>query len=229
MNIKLLLIAIAAVSITGCSTAYKSGQTPDDVYYSPVRGIDESDNSRKRVDRTEYRADAYEEREIRMSSRDRRWRDLNDDYDYNYRYDPYRYGYNYGYYYNPYYYNRPVFLPGYVIVNPKNNTPRMTNLGSYNNSTLVVSNNKTGETKWVPSSRSYNNSNSNGGSFIRRIITPSTSYPSGSGNSSTRSSTYQNNDTRTYTPSTNNSSNSGSSSSGSSSGGTPVSRPTRGN
>lgn len=228
MNLKLLILAIAAVSIGGCSTAYKSGQTPDDVYFSPVRAIDEGE-TKDEVRTNNTRTDTYEEREIRMATRDRRWRDINDDYDYTYRYDPYRYGYNYGYYYNPYYYNRPVFLPGYTIVNPKNTTPRSTNLGSYKNPTLVVANNKTGETRWVPANRSYSNSN-NSGSFNRRIITPSNG--NSSGNSSRSGNTYSdNNNTRTYNPSNNSSSNRSSSSSSSSSGssGTPVSRPTRNN
>ncbi len=238
MNIKLVLIAIATVSIASCSTAYKSGQTPDDVYYSPVRAIEERDNVRETREerRTEYyRIDNYEQREIIMSTRDRRWRDLNDYYDYNYRYNPYVYGYNHGYYYNPYYYNRPVFLPGSVIVNPTNNTPRMTNLGSYTNTTLqVANNNKAGQTRWVQSGAVYNNSN-NSGSFNRRIITPSSSTNStynntynNNRNSGVERSQTTNNDTRTYNPSSNNNSSSGSSSSGSSSGGS-VTRPTRGN
>ncbi len=231
MNIKFLLLAIAAVSITSCSTAYKSGQTPDDVYYSPVRAVDERETREEKVEQRS--TDNYEEREIRMATRDRRWRDINDDYDY--RYDPYRYGYNYGYYYNPYYYNRPVYITGCAIVNPKNTTPRMTNLGSYNNSALAVTDAKSGQTKWVKPSRSYNNSNTNGGGFVRRILTPSASSSSNSSNSSSgrNTSTSTENNSRTYTPSSNSSRSSGSSSpssSGSSSGGgTTVTRPTRGN
>lgn len=223
MKLNLFILAVAAVTISSCSTAYKSGQTPDDVYFSPVRAVDERE-TKEEVRRTDNRTDSYEEREIRMATRDRRWRDINDEYDYTYRYDPYRYGYNYGYYYNPYYYNRPVFLPGYTIVNPKNTTPRSTNLGSYKNPTLVVANNKTGETRWVPANRSYNNSN-NSGSFIRRVITPAATTNSGSNRNNTN---YENNNTRTYTPS-NNSSNSSSSGSSSGSSGAPVSRPVRNN
>jgi len=38
MNIKnLLLVLSSAAALTSCSTAYRSGQTPDDVYYSPSR------------------------------------------------------------------------------------------------------------------------------------------------------------------------------------------------
>jgi hypothetical protein len=234
MKIKILLLVIAAGSLASCSTAYKSGQTPDDLYYSPVRVVEEKETRREEV-RRDTRFDNYEDRAIIMSTRDRRWRDLDDDYDYNCSYDPYRYGYNHGYYYNPYYYNRPVYLPGYVIVNPKNSTPRMTNLGSYNSSTLVVADSKTGDTKWVRTNRAYNNSNSTGsginnnGSFIRRIITPSDNNSSGSSNN--RSYGNENN-TRTYNPpSSNQSSGSGSSSSssGSSSSGSSVPRPARGN
>lgn len=227
MNIKILLLAIAAGSIASCSTAYKSGQTPDDLYYSPARAVEEKVEKRDEV-RRETRYDNYEDRSIVMRTRDRRWRDLDDYYDYNYAYDPYRYGYNHGYYYNPYYYNRPVFLPGYIIVNPKNTTPRMTNLGSYNSSTLVVSDSKSGESKWIRTNKAYNNSN-NSGSFIRRIITPTTSSPTYNNNNNSRTYSSDNN-TRTYNPSSsNNSSSSGSSSSGSSGSGTSVPRPARGN
>ncbi len=225
MNSRILLLAIVAGSLASCSTAYKSGQTPDDLYYSPVRVVEEKETRREEV-RRDTRFDNYEDRAIIMGTRDRRWRDLDDYYDYNCAYDPYRYGYNHGYYYNPYFYNRPVYLPGYVIVNPKNATPRMTNLGSYKSSTLVVSDSKSGESKWVRTNRSYNNSNNNG-SFIRRIITPSTNNSSSSPNN--RSYGNENN-TRSYNPSSGNqSSGSSSSSSGSSSSGSSVPRPPRGN
>ena len=212
MNVKILLIAIASVSLGSCSTAYKSGQTPDDVYYSPVRVVEEKQE--QETVRQEQRVDP-EYREIRMASRDRRWRDWDSDYDC--RYDPYRYGYSYGYYYNPYYYPYPVYS-GYTYVNPKNTTPRMANLAGYNPKTLVVSNPKTGEVKWVNAPRVYNNSNNNSnGTTVRRILT----------SPSNTSSNDNNNSNRTYTPATRSSS--GSSSSGSGSSGAPVARPARGN
>lgn len=210
MKVKILLIAIASVSLGSCSTAYKSGQTPDDVYFSPVKVVEEKND--REEDRRNDQANA-EEREIRMASRDRRWRDWDDDYDC--RYDPYRYGYSYGYYYNPYYYPYPVYS-GHIYVNPKNNTPRTTNLAAYNPKTLVVSNPKTGEMKWVDASKTYNNSNRNNGGFVRRVLTSQGNDNNSSGNS------------RTYNPSSSSSS-SGSSSSGSRSSGAPVSRPARGN
>lgn len=233
MNFKLLLLAIATVSISSCSTTYKSGQTPDDIYFSPIRGIDEKDDVKKDDVRknTNNRYVEYDERVMRMSAYDRRWRDLDDYYDYSYRYDPYHYGYNYGYYYNPYYYKTPIYLPGYAVVNPKNTTPRMTNLGSYNNSKLQVTNDKSGQTKWIRLNNSYNNTNKSE-TFLRKIITSPSYNNSSSG--STRNSGYEsNNNTRTYSPSSSSSSSSSSSgsssSSSSSSSGGSVSRPARGN
>ena len=218
MNIKFLLVFVIIATVTSCTTAYKSGQTPDDVYYSPLRTIGQKEDEREQ---NEDARDSFEEREIRMSSRDRRWRDMNNDFDF--RYSPYLYGYNYGYYYNPYYYNRPVFLPGYVITNPKNTRPRTTNLGSYNNNTLVVTDPKSGQTTWVKTRGSYNNSNNNS-SFVRRIIMP---VISNNTNSDNRTRTYEpNNNTRTYSPSSNSGGGRGGSSGG---GGAPVSRPGRGN
>ena len=202
MNIKILLFVLSAAAISSCSTAYKSGQTPDDVYYSPTRVIEENNQQ----DQDQTKKTDFEEREIRMAVHDRRWRDFDDDYDY--RYDPYKYGYSYGYYYNPYYCHYPVYITNVPVSNPKNSVPRMTNLGSYNNTTYGVTNPKYGSNNSTNPVRPYNNSNNNS-SFIRKILTTSSNNNS------------SNNSTRSYTPS------SGSSSSGSSSGGS-VSRPKRG-
>ncbi len=228
MNTKILLIALSAVAITSCNTAYKSAQTPDDVYYSPVRVVDESNNNDKREEqRNTYTAD---ESRTRMAIRDYRWRDLNDEYDYSYRYSPYNYSYcncscnnNYGYYYNPFYYPRPLYQVAYKPV--VNTTPRMVNLNAYKNYNAAVTYNpKTGAATSYSNGnkqvRQYNNSNeSRFGKAVREVFTPSSSS---SNNSSSGSNS------RTYTPSSSssNSSSSGSSSSGSSSGG--VSRPGRG-
>ncbi|MEP7166344.1 MAG: hypothetical protein ABI741_16705 [Ferruginibacter sp.] len=205
MNFKILLFVLSAAAISSCSTAYRSGQTPDDVYYSPTRVVEED----QQQDREETKNTDFEEREIRMAVHDRRWRDFDDDFDH--RYDPYKYGYSYGYYYNPYYCHYPVYITNVTISNPKNSTPRMANLGSYNNTTYGISNTKYGNNNWKSPVRSYNNSNNNS-SLIRRILTPPANN-----NSSTNS-------TRSYSPSSGSSS--GSSSSGSSSG--SVSRPKRG-
>lgn len=223
MNIKFLLFAaITTAAFASCSSAYRSGQTPDDVYYSPAQQMDESNTTKKyRNQQTDPEA-----REIRMATRDRRWR--NWDYDYDYRYDPYRYGYTYGYYYNPYYYPYPVYCGwghGYPIVisNPRNTVPRKTNLQSYNGNTLVtVGNPKMNTTQTISSRGIYNNSNNsnNNGGWVREILT---NRSNSSGNS--------NNNSRSYNPSSSSSQSSSSSGSSgsSSSSGSPVSRPSRRN
>ena len=203
MNNKITLLAIVAVfTFAACNTTYKNSQTPDDVYYSPVK-------EGKEV-REELKVEDREEREIRMATRDRRWRTINDRYDYDYDHHPYRYGYGYGYYYNPYYYPYPVYSPYIKFSNPKNTTPRMVNLGGYTPMNTTVKNPKTGQYESPSSSRTYNNSNSGNS---RRIINVGSTRGQGGGN-----------DSRTYSPS---SGNSGSSSGNTSGGSRPVSRPGR--
>jgi len=215
MHAKLLLITLSALAFSSCSTAYKSGQTPDDVYYSPVRMVDEDQDKRRDDDKN-----TVEDRTIRMRSRDRRWRTFDEDYEY--RNSPYNYCTckctSHGYYYNPYYYPTAIYSK---TIFPVNTTPRMVNLNAYsgfNSNNTVIS--KTGNTvnPGSPSARTYNNSNEKSGigKAIRQIF-------SGSGSKSGSSSS--NND-RTYTPSTTNNSSNSSGSSNSSSG--SVTRPKRG-
>ncbi len=231
MNAKILLIALSAAAFSSCSTAYKSGQTPDDVYYSPVRVVDETRNDDRNRNETRQTETTAEDARIRMRIRDPRWRDFDNDYDYSYNNSPYKYCTctcnNYGYYYNPNYYSRPVYYPIVVAKAPVNTTPRMVNLNSYKNYSNAVSSNdpKTGRSSiWVNPSKQYNNSNNSGskvGNVLREVFTPSTN------NNSNSSS---NNNTRTYSPAPSSNSSSGSSG-GSSSGGSSsgsVSRPGRG-
>ncbi|MBL0358854.1 MAG: hypothetical protein IPP72_19195 [Chitinophagaceae bacterium] len=216
MNSKLLLITISIITLASCSTAYKTGQTPDDVYYSPARFYDEDKREDNKKDE-EVRKDYAEERQIRMGINNPRWRYFDNDI----YYSPYNYGYNYGYYYNPYYCTFPVYNTIVVKTpNPKNTTPRMVNLGGYgsgynNNNNNNAVNTKTGNYTPVPV-RSYNNSNTGSrlGNTLNKIFNNS--------NSSSNSSSGTN---RTYTPSS--SSSSSSSSSGSSSSGSSTSRPAR--
>jgi hypothetical protein len=215
MNIKIVLLAISAVTLASCSTAYKSGQTPDDVYYSPARVVEENSriDNRDEVDNMDY-----EERQIRMSTYDRRWRNLDYDYNYDYTYSPYLYGYSYGYYYNPYYYPCPVYIKGVTISNPVTTIPRMTNLRSYANTSTVVYNQRAGAVA-QPGTRVYNNSNNRASNnVIRRILTPTNNNRSATDNNT---NTNNNNNTRTYTPSSSSSSTSSGSNSGS------ISRPVR--
>ena len=63
MYAKILLIALSVAAFSSCSTAYKSGQTPDDVYYSPVRVTEETRNN----DRDEVKKENTEDKNIRMA------------------------------------------------------------------------------------------------------------------------------------------------------------------
>lgn len=182
MKYKILLIALFPILAASCHSAYRSTQTPDDVYYSPARPLGE-DESQKNEEETRY---SQEDRQIRMARHDRRWRDFDDDFDC--RYDPYHYGYTYGYYYNPYYYPYPVFF-GTPVRNPKNSTPRMTNLSSYQFQDITVKNPKTGAVESSYRGRRYNLGNT--GRERREILTPSTgnnrSYTPSSDNKSSGS------------------------------------------
>src|SRR5215204_1261969 len=103
-----LLILSLSLVFTSCSTAYKSGQTPDDVYFSPERPRAEyvrvDDDEEDRYDRGQSNSsnnDYYnyeEERYLRMKVRNRqRWSYLDNDF---YSYNPYIYR-NYNYYNSP--------------------------------------------------------------------------------------------------------------------------------
>ncbi|HEY9362874.1 MAG TPA: hypothetical protein VIQ00_06415 [Chitinophagaceae bacterium] len=149
MKSTILLLAFSAALLSSCTTAYKTGQTPDDVYFSPERQQDEYvqvDNKNDRYYQSDD--DYYEDRYLRMKVQDRyRWSDL-DDYYYNNRYAYGSFGnvyynnpwnpYNYwNHYYNPYY-------PSVIILNPKTTTtynrPRTVNLNAYNNNQLLNNN-----------------------------------------------------------------------------------------
>ena len=82
MNSKFLLIPFSIITLASCSTAYKTGQTPDDVYYSPVRTYGEESKKEEKRDEDRYK-DRTEERQIRMSTYDRRWRYFDNDVYYN--------------------------------------------------------------------------------------------------------------------------------------------------
>lgn len=213
MQSKILLLAISVAALSSCSTAYKTGQTPDDVYYSPAKVVE---NNNRNDERNQVRYQPATDYEITMGIRDRRWRDFSDDY--GYRYSPYSYAtynmYNYGYYYNPYYYPWAIYTGKLTYNAPVNTTPRMVNLNTYNGyNTRVATGKTTGTLSWSNPSTQYNNSNrSSTRREGRTVILPQNNSSS-------------NNNSRTYTPSS--PSNSGSSSSGSSSG-SSTSRPGRG-
>ncbi|HET9823782.1 MAG TPA: hypothetical protein VFP87_00535 [Chitinophagaceae bacterium] len=235
MRSAFLLLVLSAAVLSGCTSAYKTGQTPDDVYFSPGRQHDEyltmkDNNDRNYRSDDEYDNDAY----LRMKVHNRvMWSDLDDYYFYNPRYSysyynawnwnnpfsPFTY---WNYYYNPY--CSPVVYTGYSKV--VYNHPRVFNLNTYNGNQLTnnnYTNPKTGSNinygnynSGTGSSRiikgytpANTNSNSGAGNFLRNIF---------NGNNSSSNSSYS------PSSSSRSSSSSSSSSSGSGGGSAPVRR-----
>lgn len=240
MKEKILLLAIAAATFTSCTTAYKTGQTPDDVYYSPAKPEEEYVKVEKEEDRyqsyEEYQDEYRNDRFMRMAIRNRTWLGTYNDYAWNdWRYNSWNYNslnspwnsyWAWNNYYNPYCGNSNV-----VIVNPKYynrqpvSRPIAFNTNSYKPRTNITSAYKSGSSyRGSTYSGRYNNSNNNNGSSfsnsLRKVF--SNTGSSGSNNSYTPSNNTST-PTRSYTPSS-----SGSSSGGSSGSGGGVSRPTRG-
>lgn len=228
MNTKPLLILLAVAGLSSCSTAYKIGQTPDDVYYSPAPVQNEYVTTTSEDDRNTYNSSA-EDREIKRRINNRRLRVYND-YDYGYNYYPYNYspvysypyvynsyGYNY-YNYYPYGYSYPVYVYPKTRVSPTYIAPRKYNLVSYMPSTVTNSNSKFGNSSTGARNnapvRTFTkppaNSGTGVGNFVRKLFTPnSSSNNSNNNNSSTQS--------RSFEPSRSNNSSNNSSSSNSSS------------
>ncbi len=244
MNTRILLLVVSLAAFSSCSTLYKSGQTPDDVYYSPARSIPNvNEDEYVRVEKAddEYNSDYVNtnDRYLRMKSLNRnRWSSFDDDYYYwnDSRWNNQLYYSNINLYnrwnWNPYfntysYWNNP-FCPVYygqpiVIVNPKPinknpiaNGPRVYNLNTNNNNNNGSYNPKRG---WM------NSNNSGNGSPIR-VFGNNNSGSSNNGrnfnnsnNNSRSNSSGNSNPVRTFEPRNNSSGssgNSGSKSSGSS-------------
>ncbi|HEY0068070.1 MAG TPA: hypothetical protein VGB46_11925 [Flavisolibacter sp.] len=225
-----LPVLLASLLFASCTTAYKSGQTPDDVYYSPARERAEYVNTEERTASQKYRNNdrydeyADEDRYLRMKVYNRsRWSALDNDWC---TYNSYRgrYGNNYyynnswnsyaywNYFYNPYYSN-------VIVVNPKSpvySSPRKYNLHVFDDS-QTGSNPKGPRTYGNTSNSNRNNDNyrgsgSNAGRYLRDVFSNS----SNSSSSSSNSGSSNNNSTRSSSSSSSGSSSSGSSSSGSS-------------
>lgn len=238
MKRQILLLAITAAALSSCTTAYKTAQTPDDVYFSPARPQDEYVRAEE-DDEYRYNDDYYDDRYLRMKVQNRtRWGYLDDWYSYD-RYS-YRYNYYYGSYYNPYtswnYYHNPYCYNNVIIYNPKQSSvitnvpkPRDFNLASYTNTAYNnVNNNINMRSKAGSIGKPvYNNTNSNRSfsTTVKQIV--------GDNNKSYNNSNSGSSPTRTYSPSNSNSGSSGSGSSGSSSGSggssSGATRPSRGN
>ncbi|MEO9022175.1 MAG: hypothetical protein ABI237_13860 [Ginsengibacter sp.] len=128
MKIKHILLFGVVAALAGCSTAYRSGQTPDDVYYSPAPEQSSYVSSVSDRDRDSYSYRNDEDAQIRQGIQNPIYRSpISLNLGFGYGYNPYSsyygglgnsfYGYNpYGYkglynsYYDPYglsFYNNP--------------------------------------------------------------------------------------------------------------------------
>ena len=174
-NILPVVLAIAALS--SCSV-YRSGQTPDDVYYSPGKKIYVSDA----VDRYESYPSSSDDAYLRMKVKDHdKWNTI-DDYDYwydsryyaNNYYSPYSsslsigIGYStfYPYYsYSAFWYNpwHSTYNPYYTVVYYKNPAVYYKPVSKYNLSTYNNRNYNNYNMPLQHSNRSnmYNNTNGN--------------------------------------------------------------------
>ncbi len=245
MKINFLLAAIITATICSCSTSYKTGQTPDDVYYSPVRlqndNVRRDNNENKNVyDNSVY--STPEDREIRRRVHNRRYRRYDDRYG---RYDD-RYDYPYGY--NDY---SPVYINPKSGRAPNTSQPRKTNLGAYTPHTISADSirstnpklgmqNNSGATNNgtanpvrtfdTPGSSSGTPNNGSGvGNFIRKIFSGDNSNNTYTPNSSNNSSPSRTFESRNSNSSSNNnsSSNSNTNSSSTNSSSSSTSAPVR--
>jgi hypothetical protein len=125
MKTKILLSSFAFLALMSCSTTYKVGQTPDDVYFSPAREVDSyTQRDENRDQYRSYNEDEWDDRRLRMrvQSRSNRWSSF-DDYSWNYDYRWQNYGWRYDAWTNTWYpvnsysyYNYPYTYGGHTWV-----------------------------------------------------------------------------------------------------------------
>lgn len=205
-----LTLLIFTLVFTSCTVSYKSGQTPDDVYFSPERPVEEyvrieKDNDRQYRNQRQYRSEEemYDDRYVRMRLRNRMWSVLDDDW---YAYNPYSRYHNSYYSFNSgwnrhnlwnYYYN-PYGTGFYIATNPGTatyNRPRNYNLfvfdgGNTNPANPNLPKGNRSNTTYRDNTENYRGSGGNAGTFLRDAFGNSGNYqkPSSSNSSSSSSS-----------------------------------------
>lgn len=210
----MLLSSLLTIGLlSGCSTAYQSGQTPDDVYYSPANETaskKEEEKAKQEQERYEEYISSQDDRYLRMKVANRnRWSGIDDfDYWYDCRYDFANYN-NYSGWNNYYSWNnrwnlgigyggwRPQFGVGYgwgwnnplytviVYASPKFYSGRTSgsNLSAYRN-TKGFSNNNQGY--YNPKTGSFVNTGSSSNNGFGNLL--KRVFTSGSNSSSSSSS-----------------------------------------
>ena len=206
MKRNFLLTIFLAILLASCSSAYKSGQTPDDVYYSPTRET-KKEETKKQNEKDEYASadDNYLHMKVRSYNR---WNTI-DDYSYwndtrynyqcncncyNYGYNPYiktSYGWNNWYLQT----NNSLYNPYYTLIPYKNPTiytgnTTASNIKAYSNTKFSNTNNtynpKTGTNNSVGNGfgnlvkKAFSSNNGAGSSWDRPARTfdnPSSSSP----------------------------------------------------
>src|SRR5436190_7243825 len=208
MRSAILLLVLSAAILGSCTSAYKTGQTPDDVYFSPERQQDKYVTA-KEVDNVYRGDDYYDDQYLRMKVHNRMmWSELDDPYFYNPRYSysyynnwsnpwsPYTY---WNYYYNPYC-SPVIYSPNTIMAY---NHPRVFNLNTYNSTQLTNSNytspkgglnnnnynysNRPVRIVGYSNPSNNNNPSSGAGNFLRNIFNSS---GSSNNNSSSNNSSY---------------------------------------
>ena len=132
MNTRILLLVLGMAALSSCSSVYKSGQTPDDVYFSPGRPqADTYVEVKKEREGSNYQTyeqyqDAYrDDRFLRMSVGNPYYLNTYNSYSgFDWRYNSFYDGFNYGFnspwnnyfawnnFYNPYGYGSPYLSYG---------------------------------------------------------------------------------------------------------------------
>lgn len=195
------------VLIQSCATAFRAGQTPDDVYFSPARPEEEYVTfQRQETRRYRMASDEYEDRYLRMRVQDRlRWDELNDWYTYernnlgfNSYFTPTLNPYiSWNHYYNPYYTNYPyqylLNSGATATVKSTYTKPRMFNLNSYQASPINIKNIRAQQTgysvsPYFTSSNAGIISSPNRGNTLRETFGISNSSAPSSNSSSSSSS-----------------------------------------
>jgi hypothetical protein len=186
-----LCLFFSAMLFNSCTSAYRTGQTPDDVYYSPLRpavGVNEDEDDMSR---------AREDRRIRMGVGNPRYRYMDNTIGFG-GFDPFFPGwntwnahpfYNYGWNTwgnNPFNMYHPIFnpYPIFVVTPPRNSTPRVTNLSGYGGSYNNGNTNNSIKYGGVKPSRGYNNSNYRNRGYDGGDAPAGRSYQSGGSSSS---------------------------------------------